>query len=442
MALHKVQTDPRRYPGRDFGASNPSHRADVSALYRHCVSILDKSPARLRAGIRQQQQQTRTRAPGMRQLLFDLYCHGTAGIPETDRARIRIGNLLAVLGSAMSAAFGLWLLAMGCLEGFVLDLVMGAAYLLHFPLQSRGRRDLGWHLLAVLFLVHVTGLTLLFGTASGMQLYLVLGGPVALVVFTSKQTVSRAVMVAASLLLFVGLELASPAARVAMSPSWVWRVFELSTAPAVVFVLLVIHAVYLGEIRKREASLEYAAQTDALTGLPNRRHGFEHAKTAFSRARRHGEAMAVLMLDLDHFKDVNDRHGHAAGDALLEAVAKALTQRLRQQDMVARWGGEEFLIVVSTAGPDGAHDVANALLERVASLGFEHDGVLLPATASLGVALLTPQDATLEMLLARADRALYEAKARGRNRVVIDASPGAPAVAHARSSAANPVEPA
>jgi diguanylate cyclase (GGDEF)-like protein len=378
----------------------------------------------------------------MRQLLFDLYRHGTAGISETEGARIRIGNLLAALGCATSVAFALWLLPLGYTAAFALDVVMAAAYLLHFPLQARGRRDFGCHLLALLFLLHVTGLTLLFGTTSGLQLYLVLGGPIALVVFSSRQHASRVVMIAASLALYIGLELAHPAAWIAVKPGWGYRLLELSTVPTIVFVLLLIHAVYLGEIRKREASLEHAAQTDALTGLPNRRHGFEHARSAFSRARRHGDAMAVLMLDLDHFKDVNDRHGHAAGDALLEAVARALAQRLRQQDMLARWGGEEFLIVVSTAAPSDAHDVAQALLERVASLGFRHEGLQLPCTASLGVALLSAQDTTLEMLLARADRALYEAKARGRNRIVVDASPIAPVATDVRRSAVDPLEQA
>jgi diguanylate cyclase (GGDEF)-like protein len=364
----------------------------------------------------------------MRQLFLHLYLHGTSGASESQRARIQIGNLMAATGCIVTLLFGLGHLALGHPEAFALNTVTGLAYLTYFPLQAHGRRNLGCRLIAAMFLVHITILALMFGRGIGMHLYFVLGGPVALVLFASDHRLERVSMVAASLLLYAAIEIADVPPWLAFEPDWGHRVLSLATVPTVVLVLLLIHGVFLAEIHKREAILEQAAQTDALTGLPNRRHGFQHASSTFARALRTGETMAVLMLDLDHFKRVNDRHGHAGGDALLITVARSLEQRLRSHDMLARWGGEEFLVVASTSTPDDAHALAQALLEQIDTLEAKHQGVRISCTASLGVAVLSPQDTTLDALLARADRALYAAKERGRNRVVVDASPAPPRV--------------
>ncbi len=375
----------------------------------------------------------------MRQIFQRLYHHGTSGSSEAQRARVQIGNLVAALGCVVTVLFAFAHLALGHVEAAAVNLAVGVAYTAYFPLQSRGLRSIGSVFIATMFLLHLAALTLLFGLKGGFQIYFVLGAPVALVLFSTQQWRSRSVMVAASLLLYVGFELADAPPLFVMNQGWGGRLLMISSVPSIAILLLLIHGVYLAEIHKRQVSLEYAAHTDALTGLPNRRHGFDHAAVAFARARRSGEAMAVLVLDLDHFKLVNDRYGHAAGDALLVRVAQALTERLRQQDMVARWGGEEFLIVVSTSASGDAHDVAHALRERIGSLDFRHEGDSLRCTASVGVALMSPQDGTLEALLGRADRALYEAKARGRDRVVIDACSVGLAADAAQPRAVNPV---
>ncbi len=362
----------------------------------------------------------------MRELFQRLYLHGTSGTSEAQRARVQIGNLLAATGCVVTLLYALVHLALGHIEPFAVNVVTGLGYLSYFPLQARGQRILGCWLIVGFFLVDITLLSMLFGRGMGFHLYYILVGPIALVLFSSEHVRTRVAMVAVSMALYAAFEVVDPQPLLTAPHDWTHRVLALSHVPTVVGVLLLIHGVFLAEIHKREATLERAAQTDALTGLPNRRHGFDHAVTTFARARRTGEAMAVLMLDLDHFKNVNDRHGHAGGDALLITVARALAQRLRSHDMLARWGGEEFLIVVSTTAPDDAHVLAQSLLEHVAALEAHHDGATISCTASLGVAVLSPQDSTLDTLLARADRALYAAKERGRNRVVFDASPAAP----------------
>lgn len=182
--------------------------------------------------------------------------------------------------------------------------------------------------------------------------------------------------------------------------------------------------VLLRRIREHEARLEAMGTTDALTGLPNRR-GFRDAATAeLSRAQRAQEPISVVMLDVDHFKRVNDQHGHAAGDALLAAVGAALRAEVRGHDVVGRYGGEEFVALLTGASAATARQVAERLRETVAASTVAIGEVTIGATATLGVATWSPDGAAarpdLDALVARADAAMYRGKQAGRDRVVVD----------------------
>lgn len=178
------------------------------------------------------------------------------------------------------------------------------------------------------------------------------------------------------------------------------------------------------------ADLQRLATIDALTGLLNRRVFFERALPAFSRSRRQHDALAVLMIDVDHFKALNDTHGHQAGDAVLCQVARALAAPLRAEDLIARYGGEEFVVLASDADAPAAQALAQRLCDAVAALPPPGDGSAGPGaiTVSIGVAALTPADDTLAQLIKRADDALFEAKRTGRNRVQLAPDGGLAAV--------------
>jgi diguanylate cyclase (GGDEF)-like protein len=173
------------------------------------------------------------------------------------------------------------------------------------------------------------------------------------------------------------------------------------------------------ELRIRNAELEQMARTDALTGLVNRRHLEEHLAAQASLAHRHGTTMAVLVCDVDRFKRVNDEHGHAAGDAVLRVVAGRLEEGTRREDMVGRWGGEEFLVI----GPHSDIEAAAILGERVRA-AVAGTPVPLPGGGALSITIsigcAAGADQSWEELVRRADAALYAAKASGRNRVVTD----------------------
>jgi len=175
--------------------------------------------------------------------------------------------------------------------------------------------------------------------------------------------------------------------------------------------------VYMYLERAERRSFELAMQ-DMLTGLPNRRAISDALHSATARAQRQGGAFSLLLIDIDHFKPVNDSFGHQAGDEVLRVVARTLQSRLRAQDAIGRFGGEEFLVLLPDTDSDGALVAAEALRTAVALTPAQWAGRSIHVTVSVGVSggKLKPGD-TIDSLIAAADGALYGAKQGGRNRV-------------------------
>lgn len=179
----------------------------------------------------------------------------------------------------------------------------------------------------------------------------------------------------------------------------------------------------LAAFRRLKAEAEHDAATDALTGLANRRHAFAAFEQLIARCRRSGADLGVICLDLDLFKQVNDRHGHETGDRVLVETARLLTRSCRLGDVVARVGGEEFLLLLPDTDERGTLVVAERVRAVIAELSTP--ALSVPVTASLGATALRADDAGATAVLRRADIALYQAKASGRNHVVLAAAPAA-----------------
>jgi diguanylate cyclase (GGDEF)-like protein/PAS domain S-box-containing protein len=171
---------------------------------------------------------------------------------------------------------------------------------------------------------------------------------------------------------------------------------------------------------KREASEQQrlTQACDHLTGIANRRTFFEAAEIEMTRWRRQPRPLSLLLLDADHFKAINDQHGHPAGDAVLRDLAATLSTSFREVDVVARVGGEEFAVLLPSTSIDGALVVANRLLAAFAARCVDFDGTPLRYSVSGGVAAMDDSVAGLDTLMKRADEALYAAKKAGRNRIV------------------------
>lgn len=170
--------------------------------------------------------------------------------------------------------------------------------------------------------------------------------------------------------------------------------------------------------KQLENELFHQASTDPLTGISNRRYFIARAEQELRRARRFARPLTVMMLDLDHFKRVNDTHGHAAGDAVLRATVQAVNACLRNTDVIGRLGGEEFAVLMPETDLHAATEVASRLRQEIAALEVPFGGEVICCTVSIGVAMLQPQDGDIDAVLHRADQGLYLAKRDGRNRVV------------------------
>jgi diguanylate cyclase (GGDEF)-like protein len=163
------------------------------------------------------------------------------------------------------------------------------------------------------------------------------------------------------------------------------------------------------------ARVQELAVVDELTGIPNRRRFFESAEHTLAEADRQSRPVVVMMLDIDHFKNVNDTHGHPTGDDVIRTVASRLTQLMRASDVHGRYGGEEFAVLISDADLPAGLAVADRIRTSIAVEPVQTRSGPLTVTISVGVAAAEPDDRTVDVLLARADHALYRAKQEGRN---------------------------
>ena len=174
------------------------------------------------------------------------------------------------------------------------------------------------------------------------------------------------------------------------------------------------------ELREKNEKLEELSNTDELTRLANRRHFMQVAEIELLRAKRYEHSLSCILIDLDHFKRVNDTYGHLAGDEVLRTVSSAIRSNVRQQDVAARYGGEELIIVLPETDVVGAEVVAERYRARIESLDIVYDGLQIAVTGSFGVATFPDCDVDrVAALIGAADSALYQAKEQGRNRVCL-----------------------
>ncbi|MCY1001943.1 diguanylate cyclase [Myxococcus sp. MISCRS1] len=208
------------------------------------------------------------------------------------------------------------------------------------------------------------------------------------------------------------LEALTRGAEVMFDP---WDVEELRARVAR---CLTVHARF-SQLSNQVGELQRLSSTDGLTGVHNHRHFQERLREEFRRAQRYDDPLSLILMDLDHFKQVNDRHGHTTGDGVLREVAAALQQSVRETDLVARYGGEEFAVLLPRTHLTGALTVAERVRKDLATLQVGPQGSLR-VTASLGLSSF-PHRTVLspEQLLLTADEALYRAKAEGRDRVCL-----------------------
>jgi diguanylate cyclase (GGDEF)-like protein len=209
------------------------------------------------------------------------------------------------------------------------------------------------------------------------------------------------------------------AARAVARSRWMTIVLYVLTVLVLLGILWRLVSLLQRRLASAEARIRHMAVTDALTGLKNRRYLVQVLRSEFVRSRRYGSPISCVMFDVDHFKRVNDTHGHDAGDAVLKALAAATRDLCRDSDALGRYGGEEFLMILPETDGDGARAMGDRIRHAIEDLRVEVAGKCLGVTVSVGTATATPGDGAFSprVILKWADDALYRAKRAGRNRI-------------------------
>jgi diguanylate cyclase (GGDEF)-like protein len=267
-----------------------------------------------------------------------------------------------------------------------------------------------------------------FGRAPGLHFFLLLAAVIPLLLWPLNRPAGILVFMGGSLAGFLFVQLRADESGILVRqfpPGWLpfFNVFSVVAVYAVTVVILALlqrraetDSLRLAEKAKQ---LERLSNTDPLTGLNNRRAMLSRMEEERVRMSRNHRVFSLILCDIDFFKAINDEHGHEAGDAVLVGIASVFREALREIDPVARWGGEEFLILLPDTTGDGAIVVGEKLRQRVEAARFSWSGKDLRCTMTFGIAVHTAGSKDLLETIRRADTALYEGKHRGRNRVAL-----------------------
>ena len=315
-------------------------------------------------------------------------------------------HFLLIFAFWLAGAPGLMLLNVGSVM----------AWISGWTLNQRGHYVAAVLIMSSEVVIHCVTAVLVLGWSSGFQYYLLPAIPFILFNIYLKNRVSFPMAFGFGAL-FVGPYWLSTVVEPApLSPRFITAMHYANAATCMASLVIVSYVSRLATMLN-DRHLKEVARTDFLTGLRNRRAMMDLLEQQRLAAQREGSSFGVLLVDIDHFKAFNDRYGHDCGDYVLSEVARVMQSSIRGSDAVARWGGEEFLVMAPSTDMYGAHTVAEDLRAAIENQRMRFAGQPLCVTATVGVALHQGCDQSLEKTLKFADEALYHGKELGRNRV-------------------------
>jgi diguanylate cyclase (GGDEF)-like protein len=347
-----------------------------------------------------------------------------AHVPIESTAAAYWAMLRRIALAAAAIDLGLLLLysLLGAKALALLNLVSIAIYVTAYWLLYLRRNAPAVLLIWFEVLAHAAAGSLLLGWEADFHYFLLLFVPAIVVGAPHRRAVP---LMALLLALYAGLYMACQAwAPLSPLPPAQLEIARWFNIVMVFGLFYGVTAFYRQRVRTAESALRRLARIDVLTGLSNRAHFQERAAAELSRARREDAPVTMMLADVDHFKLINDTHGHDAGDRMLAAVARCMASTLREHDLLARWGGEEFMALLPATGGAEACTIAERVRQAVASTTVVVDGNPLSVTLSFGLAEVQAGD--LQAATRRADDALYVSKRSGRNRMTHADDPGAP----------------
>ncbi|MGC4062916.1 MAG: GGDEF domain-containing protein [Aquabacterium sp.] len=345
--------------------------------------------------------------------------HGTeAAQPEAFRALLQGIGIIAGLTHVAFCSLFFWT---GVTTLAYINIGSVLCYVAVFELARRGAVERAWALAVLEVLGHAILAVAMIGWDTGFHYYILLVIPVA-VISSIKPVSIKAITVLGVMLCYLVLDISfrhqGPAKELSSAVVDGLHYFNVL---GVMIILIFLAGYYYYLINKAATALREMATTDSLTKLKNRRAVTEVMRREESRVRRGQPALSFILCDLDHFKHINDTKGHDVGDMVLQRVSQTLTSGMRDVDFLARWGGEEFLVVLPDTDAEGARIVAERLRSKINALLLEADGASFKVSLTLGVATMQATE-NAEQAIARADTALYDGKRGGRNQVVMAAN--------------------
>ena len=338
----------------------------------------------------------------------------------------RLSQLALALALTLHVVFAAFFFVLRVDQLVWIECVDASVYAGCIVLAKRRMRNLVTVITWLELIAHALVASRLLGWASGFQYYMWILIP--LIFFNTESRLRTKLLLASLVVVFnvgaaIWLQPLAPAVELSTTIVDAFNKFNIASYLGASGLLALIYARAVGDA---ERQLHLLATTDALTGLANRRRLLEIATHEIARVRRAFRPMCVIALDIDNFKSINDRFGHAVGDSVLLEVTRALRRTLRVQDHVARWGGEEFLILMPGVALDVARTAAERIRLTLASTAVAVHGIdmdSLRITVTLGVSEWRSTE-DIEQCIARADAAMYRGKGNGRDRVEVhDLSP-------------------
>lgn len=318
------------------------------------------------------------------------------------------------LAGSVDVAFFFIFLMLGSPVLAWINVISVAMYVYAYRLFGQRRNRLAIMLIRTEVLVHAGLGTVLIGWESGFHYFLLMFIPA---LFVTMRARSAWILVGCMWVYYVGLDVLmwyiEPLQPISSHALLAVHIFNLT----VVFGMFAYLALfYVTTVTRAHKGLARMATTDSLTGLFNRRHIIALTEKELARHHRRPSNLTFLLMDVDHFKQINDRYGHDLGDRVLGAVSQVLREQMREQDFIGRWGGEEFLAILPATDIEQAAATAERIRLKIEQLVVAVDGKKISVTLSIGISQYRSEE-LLSSAIARADEALYKGKAGGRNRV-------------------------
>lgn len=333
---------------------------------------------------------------------------------EDEVVKLKIGNLSAFLAITISTFYSfLYLFYIDSIFATIVNQTFAFLYFIYFQLIKKDELLKARLAFFTIFLIHMLIIVMFFASsASGFHFYYILSVPGAFLFFSKEDKQIKYGIPIVAFIFFVLCHLSGSAFSSFEFSKTLFDFIFLATIASVFIILAIVMAAFHDELKKKEKKLEELSTTDSLTGIYNRRAFYTFADRMIKYSRRYNDSLGLIIFDIDFFKIINDVHGHDIGDLVLKEISKVVSSSLRETDRLARFGGEEFIILLPEVSQKSVESIAEKLRVLIENTKIQD----IDVSASFGISLLKDED-NIESLIKRADIALYEAKKSGRNKV-------------------------